>query len=70
MAEIVNFNKARKAKAKTDKAQKADENRAKFGRTKAEKQRDAQERQAFERGIDLHERERPDDGNNSENSED
>jgi len=33
----INLNKARKAKARTAKAQAAVENRAKFGRTKAEK---------------------------------
>lgn len=36
----VNLNKFRKAKAKAEKEQKAKENRAKFGRTKAEKQLD------------------------------
>ena len=56
MADIVNLNKVRKAKSKADKAQTAEQNRVKFGRTKAEKQRDAQHRAAFERGVDLHER--------------
>ena len=37
MAEIVNLNRVRKAKARTDKTAKADANRAKFGRTKADK---------------------------------
>ena len=40
MSEPVNLNKFRKAKAKADKEQKAKENRAKFGRTKAAKQLD------------------------------
>jgi sRNA-binding protein len=40
MSEPVNLNKFRKAKAKADKERKARENRAKFGRTKAEKQID------------------------------
>ena len=40
MSEPVNLNKFRKAKAKANKEQKAKENRAKFGRTKAEKQLD------------------------------
>lgn len=40
MGEIINLNKARKAKAKADKQQKAQENRAAFGRTKAEKSSD------------------------------
>lgn len=41
MVTPVNLNKARKAKARTQKQQTAAENRAKFGRTKAEKLRDS-----------------------------
>ena len=41
MVTPVNLNKARKAKARTQKQQAAAENRAKFGRTKAEKLRDS-----------------------------
>ena len=41
MADILSLSKARKAKARAGKEQAAAENRAKFGRTKAEKQRDA-----------------------------
>lgn len=41
MAEILSLSKARKAKARATKEQVAAENRAKFGRTKAERQRDA-----------------------------
>ena len=37
MADPINLNKFRKAKAKADKTQQAQENRAKFGRTKTEK---------------------------------
>ena len=40
MAEILSLSKARKAKARDAKGQQAAENRVKFGRTKAEKQRD------------------------------
>ena len=40
MAEPINLNKARKAKARANKQQRASENRIKFGRTKAEKARD------------------------------
>lgn len=38
---IVNLNKVRKLKARQAAAEKAAENRVKFGRTKEEKQRDA-----------------------------
>lgn len=41
MAEIVNLNKFRKKKAREAAAAQAAENRARFGRTKAEKERDA-----------------------------
>lgn len=37
MAEIVNFNKARKARDRVRKKRQADENTVKFGRTKAQK---------------------------------
>lgn len=41
MAEIVNLNRARKAKGRADAAKTAEANRAKFGRTRAERDRDA-----------------------------
>jgi hypothetical protein len=43
MAEIVNLRQVRKRKLRADKELRAAENRAKFGRTRAEKQRDALE---------------------------
>ena len=57
MAEVVNLNKARKAKAKTDRAAKAKTNRVAFGRTKAEKVLTEAERRLAERKLDDHERE-------------
>ncbi|MCC2656039.1 MAG: hypothetical protein K0Q76_1147 [Panacagrimonas sp.] len=41
MAEIVNLNKFRKKKARADAAARAAENRVRFGRTNAQKERDA-----------------------------
>jgi hypothetical protein len=52
MAEILNLNRARKAKAKTDAKTKAVENRAKFGRTKAEKVLDAARAEKLKRDLD------------------
>ena len=52
MAEIINLNKARKAKARNDKAVRAQENRARFGRTKAEKQAEAAEKARIARTLD------------------
>lgn len=43
MADIINLRQARKAKVRRDAESAAAANRAKFGRTKAEKQRDARE---------------------------
>ncbi|CCW17951.1 hypothetical protein EBBID32_23000 [Sphingobium indicum BiD32] len=37
MSNVVNLRQVRKAKARADKARQADANRAKFGRTKAER---------------------------------
>lgn len=52
MAEILNLNHARKAKAKTDARQTASENRARFGRTKAEKTLDAARAEKLSRTLD------------------
>ncbi|MFT4255068.1 MAG: DUF4169 family protein [Caulobacter sp.] len=52
MAEILNLNRARKAKAKTDAKQAAAENRARFGRTKAEKTLDAARADKLSRTLD------------------
>ncbi len=52
MAEILNLNQARKAKAKTDAKTKAVENRAKFGRTKADKALDAARADKLKRELD------------------
>ena len=51
-AEIVNLRKVRKAKAGADKAAKADENRARFGRTKAQRTRDDDTRNRAARELD------------------
>ena len=41
MAEIVNLNRARKARARAEAGKAAEANRAKFGRTKAERDAEA-----------------------------
>ncbi|RYD86878.1 MAG: DUF4169 family protein [Sphingomonadales bacterium] len=43
MGDVVNLNKARKAKARDGARSMADANRAKFGRTRGEKDRDRSE---------------------------
>lgn len=57
MSRIVNLNRARKDRARTEKRSEADANAAKFGRTKAERQAEAA-RTAREAAIlDGHKRE-------------
>lgn len=53
----INLNKARKAKAKARKEQQAVENRAKFGRTKAERQAEAARLEKLRKEIDAAKRE-------------
>ncbi|WP_297108589.1 DUF4169 family protein [uncultured Devosia sp.] len=57
MAEILSLSKARKAKARTEKEAAAEANRLKFGRTKAEKLKDAAEKAKADKHIDGHKRE-------------
>ena len=52
MADIVNLNQARKAKAKADGKVLAAENRAKFGRTKAQKTLEAARAEKLRRDLD------------------
>lgn len=52
MAEIVNLGRARKARARTEEATKAAENRVVHGRTAAEKERVQQEASRFRRTLD------------------
>jgi hypothetical protein len=54
MAEIVNLNRVRKAKAKAESARRAERNRAAFGRSKAEKQADQAARAAEDSRLDGH----------------
>ena len=62
MGDIVNLNDRRKKKAREEKEAKASGNRAKFGRTKGEKQRDEKERSTNVRTLDAARRERDEDG--------
>ena len=54
--DVVNLRQARKRKTEAEKDAKASANRAKFGRTKGEKLRDAQRAEALKRHVDGHER--------------
>jgi hypothetical protein len=59
MAEIINFNKARKRKLREAAAKQAAENRVKFGRSKGQKQRDAAETEEAQRKLDELKRDAP-----------
>ncbi|KQX20117.1 MULTISPECIES: DUF4169 family protein [unclassified Sphingomonas] len=52
MGDVVNFNRARKAKARADAKTTAEANRAKFGRAKEEKARDRIERERAAKVVD------------------
>lgn len=52
MAEILNLNRARKAKAKTTDKAAAAENRAKFGRSKTEKALETARAEKLARALD------------------
>ena len=52
MADIINLNRARKAKAREEKSAHAATNRAKFGRTKGEKTAEALEAERREHLLD------------------
>lgn len=56
MADVFNLRQARKAKARADAAKTAAENRARHGRTKAERARDADEARRTEQALEQHRR--------------
>jgi hypothetical protein len=58
MAEIINLRTARKNKVRTEKAATAAQNRAKYGRTKTEKLKEATEKSRSEQHVDGHQREK------------
>lgn len=56
MGEIINLNKARKARARDDKKAAAEQNRTSFGRTRAEKTLTRAEREKQDRDLSGHKR--------------
>lgn len=54
MSKPVNLNRFRKDKARAEKKARADQNAVKFGRTKAEKDRDRAENKLADRRLDGH----------------
>lgn len=62
MSNIVNLRQARKNKVRADKAREAEENRARFGRTKVQRAADAAEEQRRISTLDGAKRERGESG--------
>lgn len=60
MSDVINLNRFRKRKKAAEKEAQAAENRAKFGRTKAEKERDKRARDELASHVDGHRRESED----------
>jgi hypothetical protein len=58
----INLNRARKARARIKKARQADENAVRFGRTKAERERDAAHRSLLRDRLEAHRRDDGDSG--------
>ncbi|MET0183013.1 MAG: DUF4169 family protein [Caulobacterales bacterium] len=58
MSKVVNLRLARKAKARAGEAEAAQQNRAFYGRTKAEKQKAKAALRATEKKLDAHKRDR------------
>lgn len=54
MTKIINLNRFRKKKKREEAAQTADENRAKFGRTKAQKNKDTVEKEQAASHLEGH----------------
>ena len=59
MAEIINLRNARKQKARAAKETQAAQNRVLFGRTKAEKLKQATEKALADKHIDRHKKDEP-----------
>lgn len=63
MSNVVNLNRFRKKKKRSEDEQRANENREKFGRTKTEKALDAAEKEKNASHLDAHRRDETQDEN-------
>lgn len=52
MGDVINLNKARKARARSEQQRQAEENRLKFGRTKVEKKTEVAEADRSNKDLD------------------
>ena len=60
MSDIINLKHARKVKARAEKSAQADQNRRKYGQTKAEKLKAAKKADQARKHLDGHKVDRPD----------
>ena len=60
MGEVIGLGKARKARARADDKRRAEENRVRFGRTRAERDALTREAERADRALDAHRRDAPD----------
>jgi len=67
MGDVINLNQARKARAKLQKSREADGNRLRFGRTKAERQRQEAEADKARRDLEGKKKSPPEGGDPNEN---
>lgn len=67
MGDVINLNQVRKARQRQEKSRTASENRAKFGRTKADRQREAAEADRIARELAGKRSSPPDDGGDKAN---
>jgi hypothetical protein len=61
MADVINLNKERKRRARDEAQRQAAANRVRYGRTKAQRERDAAEAEEARRRLEQLRRETPDD---------
>lgn len=62
MGDVVNLKQFRKAKERAEKQKRAEENRAKFGRTKADRERQRASEEKQDASLSGHQLEHEDDG--------
>ncbi|MCA0940991.1 DUF4169 family protein [Yangia mangrovi] len=60
MSNVINLNRVRKDRARAEKRAQADENAARHGRSKADKQREAAEAAKSARALESHKLDAPD----------
>ncbi|PZP85953.1 MAG: DUF4169 domain-containing protein [Azospirillum brasilense] len=61
MADVINLNKQRKAKKRAQDEATAQQNRAKFGRTKQQKLEEKRKAETLQKHVDAHKRDTPED---------